>query len=69
MFWKEVVGYNHTAYSMLSIYVLGGTPENLQRAYDDDDLHQDPMSAIDRSIVKELGNPDVFLGKMYQLNQ
>lgn len=69
MFWKEVAGHNHTAHSMLSIYVLGGTPEDLQRAYDDDDLHQEPMSAVDRSIVKELSNPDVFLGKMYQLNQ
>lgn len=30
MFWKEFAGHNHTARSMLSIYVLGGTPEDLQ---------------------------------------
>ena len=69
MFWREVAGHNHTVHSMLSIYVLGGTPEDLQRAYDDDGLHQEPMSAVDRAIVKELSNPDVFLAKMYHLDQ
>lgn len=69
MFWKEVAGHNHTVHSMLSIYVLGGTPEDIQRAYDDDDQHQGPISPIDRSVVKELSDPAVFLAKMYQLNQ
>lgn len=69
MFWREVAGHNHTVHSMLSVYVLGGNPDDLQRAYDDDDLHQEPMSAVDRSVVKELGNPDVFLAKMRRLDQ
>jgi hypothetical protein len=69
MFWKEVAGHNHTVHSMLSIYALGGTAEDIQRAYNDDYHHQEPMSAIDRSIVKEMSDPAVFLTKMYPLNQ
>ncbi|KAF1349189.1 hypothetical protein BDV97DRAFT_297171 [Delphinella strobiligena] len=69
MFWREVAGHNHTVHSMLSVYALGGSPEDLQRAYDDDDPHQAPLSAIDNSVIESLSDPDVFLATMYQLDQ
>ncbi|EUC41196.1 hypothetical protein COCMIDRAFT_106793 [Bipolaris oryzae ATCC 44560] len=69
MFWRPVAGHNHTVHSMLSVFAMGGGPEQLQRAYDDDDLHQEPMPPLDESIVAELDTPGGFLAHMRQLDQ
>ena len=69
MYWREVAGHNHTVHSVLSVFALGGGPEDLQRAYDDDDLHQEPFPAIDKEIVQSLSDPNRFLAGMRQLDQ
>nr|POE70860.1 questin oxidase [Quercus suber] len=69
MFWRPTAGHNHTVHSMLSVFALGGGPEQLRRAYDDDDLHQEPMPPVDPDVVKKLGDAKTFMVKMRQLDQ
>nr|POF02472.1 questin oxidase [Quercus suber] len=69
MFWRPTAGHNHTVHSMLSVFALGGGPKQLKRAYDDDDLHQEPMPPVDFEVVDKLGDTKTFLVKMRQLDQ
>ncbi|KIW05304.1 uncharacterized protein PV09_03829 [Verruconis gallopava] len=69
MFWREVAGHNHITHSVLNVFALGGTPEDLQRAFDDGIDIQRPQPPTDPAIVVSLSNPDQFLERMGDLDQ
>ncbi|CAK1362212.1 Oxidoreductase AflY [Cercospora beticola] len=69
MFWRPDAGHNHTAHSLLSVYALGGSSADLERAYRDDDPHQVPIGAVDHSVVASLKDPRIFIHRMQRLDQ
>lgn len=69
MYWRPVAGHNHTVHSVLSVFALGGGPKDLQRAYDDDDLHQEPFPTVNQHVIQTLKDPTQFLANMRQLDQ
>lgn len=66
IFWRDANGHNHMAHSLLTTFALGGTPSELQRAYDDGVSVQRRMPDLDSEVVKSLSDDN----KMYEiLNQ
>lgn len=69
MFWRRVGGHNHTVHSVLNVLALGGSPSDLQRAYDDDADIQRPLPPLDQQVVESLENPEQFRARLGQLDQ
>jgi hypothetical protein len=69
MFWREVAGHNHITHSVLNVFALGGSPADLQRAFDDGVDIQRAKPPQDSKIVNTLREPDEFLGRVGQLDQ
>ncbi|KAK1751367.1 oxidoreductase AflY [Echria macrotheca] len=69
IFWRDVGGHNHLPHSILSVLALGGTPSQIQRAYDDGVTIQRPIPALDESVVASLSDPAEFLKHIGDLNQ
>jgi hypothetical protein len=44
--------HNHIAHHLLAIFALGASPEELQRAYDDNSGYQRPLGKVDEANVK-----------------
>ncbi|QIW99251.1 hypothetical protein AMS68_004769 [Peltaster fructicola] len=64
IFWRDVGGHNHMAHAVLSVLALGGTPEELQRAYDDGVAVQRSMPPLDEKVVQSLHDAEVFRSKI-----
>lgn len=45
---------------LLTIFSLGASPEEIQRAYDTNDEYQRPSKPIDKSLVQKFQNRDEF---------
>lgn len=60
MFWRDVGGHNHMAHAVLTTLALGGSPSELQRAYDDGLEVQRPMPALDEELVAKLHDASEF---------
>ena len=62
IFWRDVNGHNHMAHSLLTVFALGGSPSELQRAFDDNQPDQRPLPDPDDLIIKEMSDN----GKCYE---
>ncbi|KAJ0107607.1 Oxidoreductase AflY [Diaporthe amygdali] len=69
MYFRDVAGHNHIPHAILSALAMGGTPQDLRRAYDDGENIQRPMPVLDHQTVKELSNPTGFRAHMQVLDQ
>lgn len=69
MFWREVAGHNHITHSVLNVFALGGSPADLQRAFDDGVDIQCPTPLKDPAIIDALQNPDDFGKRTGHLDQ
>ncbi|RAO66040.1 uncharacterized protein BHQ10_002052 [Talaromyces amestolkiae] len=69
IFWRDVGGHNHIAHSVLSILALGGSPSDLQRAYDDGAEIQRPIPPVNLDIVKGLADPVFFRKHIGDIDQ
>ncbi|KAF2648479.1 hypothetical protein K491DRAFT_708672 [Lophiostoma macrostomum CBS 122681] len=67
IFWREVAGHNHIAHSVLSVFALGGSPSDIQRAFEDGAEIQRPLRT--QTEVKDLADPQQFRAKMGNLNE
>ena len=54
IFWREVAGHNHIAHSVLSVFALGGSPDELQRAFEDGADIQRSLPPLEESTIEEL---------------
>ncbi|KZZ89241.1 hypothetical protein AAP_04388 [Ascosphaera apis ARSEF 7405] len=52
--------HNHIVHHLLTIFSLGASPEEIQRAYDTNDEYQRPSKPIDKSLVQKFQNRDEF---------
>ncbi|RMD40963.1 hypothetical protein DV735_g4144, partial [Chaetothyriales sp. CBS 134920] len=69
IFWRDLNGHNHMAHSLLSILALGGSPADIQRAYDDGLAVQRPLPKLDPGIVDELADDGKFYARLGQIDQ
>jgi questin oxidase-like protein len=69
IFWREVAGHNHISHSVLSTFALGGSPVDIQRAFDDGVDIQRPVPPVNNQIVNEMSNPTQFLAHVGELDQ
>jgi hypothetical protein len=69
IFWRDVAGHNHIAHSILSVYALGGSPVEIQRAFEDGADIQQPIPSQEKLTVKTLADPHEFRARMGQLDQ
>ncbi|KAG6016151.1 hypothetical protein E4U54_002208 [Claviceps lovelessii] len=69
MFFRDRAGHNHIAHSILTCLALGGSPEDIQRAFDDGVGIQRPIPPVDADMVARLSDDEVMyeaLGTMTQ---
>ncbi|KAI5306254.1 hypothetical protein KEM56_001686 [Ascosphaera pollenicola] len=52
--------HNHIVHHLLSIYALGASPDDVQRAYDTNDEYQRPSRPIDEDLVQKFQDRDEF---------
>lgn len=69
MFFRSNAGHNHIPHAILSTLAMGGSPENLERAYDDGKGIQRPMPSVDPEVVKEMSDPARFRARMQVLDE
>lgn len=71
IFFRDQGGHNHIVHSVLSVLALGGSPTDLQRAYDDgvDIVKQRPLPPLDLAIVEQMGDEAQFRARIGQLPQ
>jgi hypothetical protein len=58
--------HNHIAHHLLAIFALGATPDELQRAYDDNKGYQRGQYKVKERNVEDMSEPETFkkfLGK------
>lgn len=69
IFWRDINGHNHMAHALLTTLALGGSPSELQRAFDDNQAVQRPSPDLDNQVVKELSDHGKFYDRLGQTNQ
>ncbi|KAE9364971.1 hypothetical protein N431DRAFT_563028 [Stipitochalara longipes BDJ] len=69
IFWRDANGHNHMAHSILTTFALGGTPSELERAYNDGVTVQRRMPDLDNEVVKSLSDDGKMLTILGQLPQ
>lgn len=71
IFFRDQGGHNHIAHSVLSVLALGGSPADLQRAYDDgvDIVKQRPLPPLALAVVEQLGDEAQFRARIGHLDQ
>lgn len=69
MYFRDVAGHNHIPHAILSTLAMGGSPQDLRRAYDDGEAIQRPMPPLDPQAVKELNDPAKFRARMQTLDE
>jgi hypothetical protein len=69
IFWRDVAGHNHIAHSILSVYALGGSPTEIQRAFEDGAGIQRPIPSQEKLMAKTLADPHEFRARMGQLDE
>ena len=52
IFWRDANGHNHVAHSILTTYALGGSPAEIERAYNDGAPVQRSKPASDNETIK-----------------
>ncbi|KAI5292019.1 hypothetical protein KEM55_008149, partial [Ascosphaera atra] len=52
--------HDHIVHHLLSIYVLGASPEDVQRAYDTNASYQRPSKPVDQDFVKKIHDREEF---------
>jgi SAM-dependent methyltransferase len=56
IFWRDANGHNHMSHSILTTFALGGSPAELQRAYDDGLPIQRPMPDPNAQAIKRFSD-------------
>ena len=69
IFWRDLNGHNHMAHSLLTTFALGGSPSELQRAYDDGVSVQRSMPDLDNDVVKSLADDNKLFEVLSQPSQ
>lgn len=69
IFWREVAGHNHISHSVLSTFALGGSPSDIQRAFDDGADIQKPIPPRDPEVIRSLKDPFKFRAHMGNLDE
>jgi hypothetical protein len=52
--------HNHIAHHILSIFALGATPSEIQKAFDENNGQQRPHFPVEDQIVHDMANPAGF---------
>lgn len=52
--------HNHIAHHLLTIFALGASASQIQKAYDDNANYQRPQFPVDKDKVESMSNPDSF---------
>ncbi|KAM5481390.1 hypothetical protein McanCB56680_004290 [Microsporum canis] len=60
MYFNDQGFHNHIDHHVLSIYALGASPEDVERAYVRNSSYQRPALPVDEDIIKRLSNRDEF---------
>src|SRR5690242_13443148 len=60
MYFRDVAGHNHIPHAILSTLAMGGTPADLQRAYEDGEPIQRPLPPMEAPAIEEMRDPAVF---------
>lgn len=60
MFFNASGFHNHIAHHLLTIFALGATAPQIQKAYDDNADYQRPQFPVDKDTVSSMSDPDVF---------
>lgn len=67
VYFRNVAGHNHIAHAVLTTLALGGTPEDLHRAYEEYVFLQRPLRAVDWAVVREMQRSEkAFRANMQQ---
>ena len=69
MYFRPIAGHNHIPHAILTTLAMGGSPNELRRAYDDGADIQRPMPPLDQDAVKRMNDPVGFRGQMQSLEQ
>ncbi|KAG5956219.1 hypothetical protein E4U57_002776 [Claviceps arundinis] len=69
MFFRDRAGHNHISHSILTCLALGGSPEDIQRAYDDGLEIQRPMPPLDEALVARLGDDNIMYESLGLISQ
>ncbi|KAL2830956.1 hypothetical protein BJY01DRAFT_260689 [Aspergillus pseudoustus] len=56
--------HNHIVHFMLTIWVLGASPETIQRQYERESHRQRPCLPRDEKVISSLGDKQTFMGYM-----
>ncbi|OAL71353.1 hypothetical protein A7D00_4254 [Trichophyton violaceum] len=60
IYFNDMGFHNHIDHHVLSIYALGASPEDVDRAYASGSSYQRPALPVDEDVVKRLSNKDEF---------
>ncbi|KAK3182631.1 hypothetical protein K4F52_006081 [Lecanicillium sp. MT-2017a] len=69
VFWRDINGHNHMAHSLLTTFALGGSPMELQRAYDDGIAVQRSQPEANSEIVQGLADDENMFAVLGQVPQ
>jgi len=60
MYFNQSGFHNHIAHHLLTIFALGATAPQIQKAYDDNAKYQRPQFPVDKDTVSSMSNPEQF---------
>ncbi|KAK5940957.1 hypothetical protein PMZ80_006234 [Knufia obscura] len=60
MYFNQSGFHNHIAHHLLTIFALGATPPQIQKAYDDNATYQRPQFPVDKDTVSSMADPALF---------
>lgn len=69
MFFRDIGGHNHLPHAILTTFAMGGSPEQLARAYTDGVPCQRLLPPVDPEVVEEMKDPTKFKAYAQQLSQ
>lgn len=69
MFFRDRAGHNHIAHSILTCLVIGASPEDIQRAYDDGVTIQRPIPKVDSQMVEKLADEEIMYETLGTITQ
>lgn len=60
MYFNRSGFHNHIAHHLLTIFALGATPSQIQKAYDDNANYQRTQFPVNKDIVNSMSDPELF---------
>lgn len=69
MCFRTVAGHNHISHALSSTFAMGGTPDELHRAYDDGEPIQKDRPPVNWKTVEEMSDASQFRERMMILDE